>query len=78
MIKHMLNYILCPQLVVKTTETHLQINKAVTYLLNYLLYADFKWTRSTIRSWLCNQVQRQKAICDFREPGLKTGVKKDI
>ena len=25
-----------------------------------------------------NQVQRQKAICDFRKPGLKTGVKKDI
>ena len=42
---------------------HLHINKAVTYLLNYLLQADFKWTGRQLVHGFANQVQRQKAFC---------------
>ena len=44
---------------------HLHINKAVTYLLNYLLYMPTSSGRGRqLVHGFANQVQRQKAFCD--------------
>ena len=77
MIKHILNYILCPQLVVKAKHICKLIKLLLIYLITYYMLTSSGQGRQLVHGF-ANQVQRQKAICDFRKPGLKTGVKKDI
>ena len=77
MIKHILNYILCTRLVVKTKYICTLIKLLLIYLITYYKLTLSGQGRQLVHGF-ANQVRRQKAICDFRKPGPKTGVKKDI
>ena len=63
MIKHILNYILCPQLVVKTKYICTLIKLLLIYLITYFLLTSSGQGRQLVHGF-ANQVQRQKAICD--------------
>ena len=80
MIKHISNYILCPQLVVKTKYIGTLIKLLLIYLITYYMLTSSGQGRQLLYSF-ANQVQRQKAMIrrmDFRKPGLKMGLKMDI
>ena len=63
MIKHILNYILCPQLVVKTKHICKLIKLLLIYLITYYMLTSSGQRRQLVHSF-ANQVQRQKAIFD--------------
>ena len=62
MIKHILNYILCPQLVVKTKYICTLIKLLLIYLITYFLLTSSGQGRQLVHGF-ANQVQRQKAFC---------------
>ena len=63
MIKNILNYNLCPQLVVKTKYIGTLIKLLLIYLITYFLLTSSGQGRQLVHGF-ANQVQRQKAICD--------------
>ena len=63
MIKHILNYILCPQLVVKTKYICTLIKLSLIWLITYCMLTSCGQGRPLVYGF-ANQVQRQKAICD--------------
>ena len=62
MIKHILNYILCPQLVVKTKHICKLIKLLLIYLITYYMLTSSGQGRQLVHGF-ANQVQRQKAFC---------------
>ena len=63
MIKHILNYIFCPQLVVETKYICTLIKLLLIYLITYFLLTSSGQGRQLVHGF-ANQVQRQKAIFD--------------
>ena len=62
MIKHILNCILCPQLVVKTKYTCTLIKLLLIYLITYYMPTSSGRGRQLVHDF-ANQVERQKAFC---------------